>query len=310
MYETMTVREAKRKYLNLADYNALEDDALYYDEVVLNHRHICIVGGVLFGRDDFLQTGEQENLECAFVRGWLRGKTAPSYHVAKNAGASVLGPTFDKTLVQWEAELSRRYTAGKITTATYRRTKASPMQIHAYAEFGLYIFKAADFFLSFRCGGGIGQNGNGGHAHNDQLSVDLMLNGQQILFDPGTYVYTPDPAMRNCFRSTKAHCTPQCGDAEQNDWFAGSSGLFSLKEDRAKGKCLYCGADGAVGVHEGFGFPVYRLIWFSEDAITIADFGVDRAESGKKRAFLYSNGYGKLVADARYLHCAAEGERA
>lgn len=310
VYETMTVREAKRKYLNLAEYNALEEDALYYDEVVLNHRHICIVGGALFGRGDFLQVGECETIEYAFVEGWLRGKTAPSYHAAKIVGTRAPGLTFGKTLAEWESELLQRYTAEKITTVTYARVKAGVVQIHAYADFGLYIFKAADFFLSFRCGGGIGQNGNGGHAHNDQLSVDLMLNGQQLLFDPGTYVYTPDPVMRNRFRSTKAHCTPQCGDAEQNDWFAGSRGLFSLKEDRAKGNCLYCGADGAVGVHDGFGFPVYRLIRLEEDAITIVDFGVDSVESAEKKAFLYSNGYGKLVADARYLHCAAKGEKA
>ena len=52
--------------------------------------------------------------------------------------------------------------------------------------------------------GGVGQNGNGGHAHNDLSSYELSY-GTPIVVDPGSYVYTADPKARDDFRSARAH---------------------------------------------------------------------------------------------------------
>ncbi len=52
--------------------------------------------------------------------------------------------------------------------------------------------------------GGVGQNGNGGHAHNDLSSYELS-GGDPIVVDSGTYLYTADLAARNAFRSATAH---------------------------------------------------------------------------------------------------------
>ena len=62
-----------------------------------------------------------------------------------------------------------------------------------------------------------GQNDNGGHAHNDKLSFEHMLDGQDVVVDPGTYVYTPNPDWRNKLRSTAYHNTVQIDGIEQND---------------------------------------------------------------------------------------------
>ena len=35
----------------------------------------------------------------------------------------------------------------------------------------------------------VGQDGNGGHAHNDQLSIELNVDGEDWIADPGTYLY-------------------------------------------------------------------------------------------------------------------------
>ncbi|MCT8140287.1 heparinase II/III family protein [Anaerobacillus sp. CMMVII] len=123
----------------------------------------------------------------------------------------------------------------------------------SYPEFGLYIYKSTQLYLAIRCGSN-GQNGNGGHAHNDQLSIELTINGKDIIKDPGTYLYTPLPEKRNLFRSTKSHFTPQCPGKEQNSWVEGLNGLFHLKNE-AQAKCLHFSEQGFIGVHYGFGFP-------------------------------------------------------
>lgn len=53
--------------------------------------------------------------------------------------------------------------------------------------------------------GGVGFAGQGAHAHNDRLSFALNLGGHAVFTDPGSYIYSPDPAARNAFRSTFAH---------------------------------------------------------------------------------------------------------
>ncbi len=55
--------------------------------------------------------------------------------------------------------------------------------------------------------GGVGLRGHGGHAHNDDLSICVEWNGHAVFVDPGSYIYTPDRAARNRFRSAFAHNT-------------------------------------------------------------------------------------------------------
>jgi hypothetical protein len=45
------------------------------------------------------------------------------------------------------------------------------------------------------------------HGHADLLSVQCAAFGEEFLVDPGTYCYTPEPAWREHFRSTRAHNT-------------------------------------------------------------------------------------------------------
>jgi uncharacterized heparinase superfamily protein len=58
--------------------------------------------------------------------------------------------------------------------------------------------------------------GFGSHSHNDLLSFEYWSNEQAWLIDPGSYIYSPDPAARNAFRSTKAHNTVRVDGAEIN----------------------------------------------------------------------------------------------
>lgn len=94
-----------------------------------------------------------------------------------------------------------------------------------YPEFGLYIFKSLGLYLCFNLSDN-GQKGNSGHAHNDKLSFELFFGERCIYEDPGTYVYTPFPELRDKFRSTKYHNTIYCGE-EQNHY----NGLFSMCND-------------------------------------------------------------------------------
>ncbi len=80
---------------------------------------------------------------------------------------------------------------------------------------GLYVMRHHDFHLTIDAGS-VGQDGAGGHAHNDTLSLTLCAYGRAFLIDPGSYTYTADPQARNEFRSTASHNVLQVADQEIN----------------------------------------------------------------------------------------------
>lgn len=131
--------------------------------------------------------------------------------------------------------------------------------------FGLYIWRNDRCFLAVRCGP-IGQNGQGGHAHNDQLAVELEVDGVDWVADPGTFVYTADLAERNRYRSVLAHFAPRRADMEPARLLA----PFQL-EDRARAQVVRASATGFVGLHHGFGLPVYRRVGVADGRVVVED---------------------------------------
>jgi len=94
---------------------------------------------------------------------------------------------------------------------------------------GLYVMRNQDFHLLVDAGP-VGQDGAGGHAHNDTLGITLAAYGKIFLIDPGSYLYSSDPSARNEFRSTAYHNTLQIADEEINR-IPDGNGLFRLTED-------------------------------------------------------------------------------
>ena len=145
----------------------------------------------------------------------------------------------------------------------------------AYPDFGLYIWRSPRFFLSIRCG----PVRRGAHAHNDQLAVELNIDGEDWLADPGSYVYTAEADLRNAYRSVKAHAAPRLGKDEPAPL---DQGLFRL-EWEAPARCLRFDVTGFLGVHGGFGRPLYRAIGIEEGRILIRD-GTDPPGGGVTKA--------------------------
>jgi hypothetical protein len=65
--------------------------------------------------------------------------------------------------------------------------------------------------------GVVGTAGFGNHKHNDQLSFEYHVDGMPLVVDPGSGVYTSDPATRNYFRGTASHNTVMIDGIEQNE---------------------------------------------------------------------------------------------
>lgn len=112
----------------------------------------------------------------------------------------------------------------------------TPKHADAYTDGGYYILRDAvaehDVKVVFDAAA-LGMPPLAGHGHADALSFVLMLDGQQILIDPGTYTYFGDERWRNYFRGTAAHNTIRV-DARDQSIFGGRF----LATHQARSKCL------------------------------------------------------------------------
>ena len=109
-----------------------------------------------------------------------------------------------------------------------RLTPASERRSIGFADGGVFLLRSDVDHVFIDCGP-VGLAGRGGHGHNDCLAFDAMLAGVHVVADPGSYVYTASPELRNRFRSTAVHNTPTVDGAEQNRF--SPSELWTLRED-------------------------------------------------------------------------------
>ena len=267
----LTVLNARLRYANLVNYHGLADGAPYLLEDHLDHRQLVGAINALYNRRDF----------SAFS-----GDSFASKFVSNLAKTPRINSCLATRRVP-EAELFRigtddffRHFKPDFTSRSLIRIPVAGgniregLNLYAYPDFGLYVFKSSRLYLALRCGP-VGQNGNGGHAHNDQLAIELSIDGVNWIADPGTYLYTALPAKRNKYRSVSAHFAPRLNTKEPARL---DLNLFRL-EEMTHSKCFYFGEMGFIGMHEGYGMPVWRVVSIGENEIRIRDYYSDLADA-------------------------------
>ena len=223
------------RFLKLQPAFQSKGDGSGLDENYLDHRHLVAAMNGLFDREDFTAFAGQGWFETEVVRSLTGNTQLPSYLLDTN-----------------------------------KNKEDNESKLYAYSGFGLYIYRSRNMYLAVRCGS-IGQKGNGGHAHNDNLSFELNVKDRDFIIDGGSYLYTPLPKIRNEFRSTRAHNTLAVDGFEQNRWKSGLKGLFSMM-DNAQGHVLDLSAEYLKGEHSGFGRKHYRHFTWQEPFLVIEDF--------------------------------------
>jgi len=124
---------------------------------------------------------------------------------------------------------------------------------HLFPHAGVAVTRSAAGHYLIATNGVVGTNGFGNHKHNDQLSFEYHHAGIPLIVDPGSYVYTSDPDMRNRFRGTLSHNTVCVDGIEQNELRPGM--LFRVFEmSNAEHTRFEDRADAAeyVGRHHGY----------------------------------------------------------
>lgn len=278
IFTSRTVAEARRRYGNLENYRFLPDDAEFLDEDDLDHRATLAA----------IEPSEPRFLDAVVILALTKrnGHTMPAAPASWRSPAplgAMPSPVRTTEIVAPGGDLRRGLS----------RT--------AFPDFGLWIFRSDRLFLTIRCGS-IGNHDRGAHAHNDQLAIELMIDGEDWITDPGSYLYTPSRKLRNEYRSVAAHCAPRLGLREPGRLDLGDFWLG----DEAKARCLAFDDCGFAGEHRGYGTVVQRRVEIGETMITIRDGRlsddsivryIGRAEviANLGAAVPFSPGYGKRL---------------
>ena len=275
--------DARLRHPNLGRLLSTQNDGLLPFEDLLNHENIsqeifCIVRHTSSGTSSRSQSVVVKQSNIIFG---LSGRRVSTLGSDKKGISHIIPKVID---------LSIPTTANRQKYFRPALDLLASMTFECYPEFGIYVWRSKNMFMTVRCGP-VGQNGLGGHAHNDQLSLELWLGDEQVIADPGTYLYTPLPDKRNMYRSVKAHNAPQFNDLSEPGRL--DLGIFSLP-DKGEAQALEVSKTLFVGSHFGYGDPVYRAIEISADNIVISDWCRDRPNSALiiPPPLPYSRGYG------------------
>jgi len=290
-YTLCTEDQAKERYKNLVGFEGWPGARSWWDENILDHRHLISATAGLLDRQDF-----RDFASCTFEGRVIEGLAKGGVFKTNQDTGFCEGRAFNVT----DGKMPLPENAERFELVLHYPGKdlREGLERFAYPDFGLYVFRSDRVFLSVRCGP-LGQEGRGGHAHNDQLSLELEVDEEAVFSDPGSFIYTPLPETRNRYRSDCAHAGFR---STQRESARLDLGLFEIHGD-PKGKCLFFGEVSFVGRHTGFGTPVLRSVRIEANSVRIEDGVVQLpdfsvypfyAHPDQAKEVHFSPGYGKM----------------
>lgn len=296
-YLKMSVLNAKKIYINLHSYDKLSDEMDYYIEDHLDCRHLVNAAYGLFNRSDFADwlnkksTSKIKNQDF-FVIKFL------SNNIAINSQNS---PTISRTKPPYlrigtEKEfnnvflkLEKKYSDSVLSFKSKNKSNKSSSEssLYSYPDFGCYLFVSDNIYLAIRCWPGK-KPYSMSHMHLDQFAVELVVDGNEIISDPGSYVYTPAPMKRWEYRSDKAHFTPLASHSVEK-WKKLDPFSSIILEPAYPS---YFGLNGFFSsISEGLEDGRFCFITFRDNEIKLYGFNRDKNKVENR----ISDGYGSLL---------------
>ncbi len=148
----------------------------------------------------------------------------------------------------------------------------------AFESSGIYVMASGDPRAQVVARAGPMGALRAGHSHCDSLSLQLSIDGQEILADPGTFQYVSDAGVRDDYRGTAAHNTLRIDGLDQAEtgdsfswnsppavriehWILGQT--FDLLAARHSGYQRLA----APALHRRWIFHLKSRFWFVLDAV-------------------------------------------
>lgn len=273
-YNRLTVAQAKAFYDNLAGYDELSGPEQYWDEDFLDHRHLGAAIGALF--DDKERSSSLDSWAIRNLAGSSRIDRVPAASCAPLTRGS-------------ESALSREGSEWRLFYSLPLGPE-TPSRF-AYPQFGIYLFRASGVYVAIRCA----EPGlEGGHGHQDALSIEVWAHGRDVFRDPGTFTYTPSPQLRLSYWGYDAHAGVAVALGMHNRSFRQS--VFGLTST-ARSTCTYFGARGFAGqLFDDEGPIAARRVLIENGKLAVEDLIFRKSRLARIR-IPHAPSYGKRCAE-------------
>lgn len=267
--------KAETKYINLSGYtNIYGKEGIYFDENILCHDSLI---GYFNGLYHCSEIKRKEGIEKDLIH-------AISNQKIKNV---TLSHSYQEKII---ASIHKNNSWYKKTMKLVFKDiqKEETIRWGYFSDFGLYFYKTdhIDFYMYT---GGTNGRIREGHSHNDILHCEFSYDGQDILYDKGSYYYTALEEKRKIFCGKNAHFVPDYGREPRE-----LIGIFQwIGKEKAKVMQLN---QGKILVKYTFGNQVhYREVEMNDEYLFIHDYGKNEFKANSNSWDIYSNGYGKLM---------------
>lgn len=320
--EFKSLNELIDKYKNLSGYKGINGTDEYFDENILNHSTFISAVDGLFDFEEFKSFSSIYPLEKSIIKAlsnnhyldttrYNSNNTYTFRQLSNNHKAGYTSNNKDtlrqlsnsyylnitelnikhktKTISNKNKMIFNKKAVINFSDYTDRKINIDEISLVIYPVFGLYIYKADGLYLTVFAGN-INKIANRSHIHNDKLSFELNLSGRDIYFDPGTYLYTPVPEIRDKFRSTIVHNTViPVNDCEQNRFI----GLSDISNETA---CKIINLQNtSIEVELSYrDICIRRKFTIKSDCLEISD-SCNKDFISNLNNTVYTNGYGKLI---------------
>jgi len=276
-----------RRYEQITDVDLLPNIDKVFDENCLNQGGFIssILG--LFNKEKaipkavFART-EFQLFEHIVAESGLKLKTNEEPFDNEHANSSFSFSDYTK----WEFN--------KKTTYDINAEQHAEFKAFTFPDFQLAVLKNESLYIALVGICNPKQHHSMAHVHNDKGSVELVIDGEMILQDPGTYLYTPIPERRIQFRSIKAHNTIVVNSEEQNKPLPGAMGLFNMT---SMVQCIgpeVKGNEMRIELHYGQTKHL-RSVRIENDKVVIEDWCNRNFVQNFNAMKAFSNGYGRLI---------------
>lgn len=269
--EFYTYKKLEKNYYNVDGF-----EGKTWIENNINH---STLSNLISGIFESSLKNKTKSIESSFAKSLINQKETPTIKKA-------LDFTFS------EFKLLEHTKTKEIIFSDYNYNSEQNLQLNHFKDFGFISFQSERLFLTIYYGANEKAFSSWGHQHNDKLSFELNINGENIFVDPGTFAYSSNPEMRNKFRSNFSHNNVVINNEEQNLFPDGIWGLFNYFK-RVKTKLIAINKNYIILSNTYGSYSHFRKIDLLEDRIVITDTCNHSFEQVFNNT-LYSDGYGKL----------------
>ena len=254
-------------------FRKLENIISFSTEMKRNDNSLLQVGdndsGCFFDLDFSIESAEKKKLHLLTSL----NKKGTIYHlIMKRIKVKTLCTKRSKKLIKKEnSKFYEKYLyRNSYFFKFHKNIKIKDIKLVYFKDFGIFCYSNKILKLFVNCKENFDQL-NSGHMHYDNLSIDFSFNNQNVVADPGSFLYTSDTAKRSDFKSLEMHFSPFFNNSEKIiEKYTFSSSRFFCARAISFDKDFFIGE---VRYDEG---KIIRVIQFLENGLSIKDYSNDK----------------------------------